>query len=183
MHPFSWNGASHRLYFFGGICMLSSLQGCLIYCQCSVFACKPESCCADVRTPCYGWRRTTAIVFCPGLCRVPGLGQSALSPLAGSAGSWAIGSCCPLLETPLVVNPVHYATFKLFSPTPLTLQVSWKWLGPSAELCSCVMRAWVRLATTIHALKWCLCLLCRFLGCCCLGIWQLRKLPQMCSGL
>lgn len=66
---------------------------------------------------------TTAIMFCLGLCRVPGLGQSALSPVAGSAGSWTIDSCCPLLETPLIVNSVHYATIKLFNPTPFTLQV------------------------------------------------------------
>lgn len=59
VHPSSCNGASHRFYIFGDICMLSSLPGCLIYCQCCKIVCKPESCCADLRTltPCYGWRK------------------------------------------------------------------------------------------------------------------------------
>lgn len=67
---------------------------------------------------------------------------------------------------------------------PKPYRLGWlKLTGPSAELCSGVIKVWVGLATTIHTLKLCMCLLCRFLGCCCLGIWQLRKLPQMCRGL
>lgn len=84
-----------------------------------VFVCKPESCCVDVRTltPC-GVEETTAMVFCLGPCRVPGLGQSALSLVVGSAGSCTTSSCCPLLEVTLVVNPVHCATIRLFNPIP-----------------------------------------------------------------
>lgn len=70
---------------------------------------------------------TTASIFCLGVCRVPGLGQSALSSVAGSAGPLTTSSCCPLLETilQLVVNHVDYTPIiiRLFNPTPLTLRV------------------------------------------------------------
>lgn len=110
MHPPSWNGLLHRLRFCRDTCMLLSFQGCLIYCLGCVFVCKSDSCCIDAETltP-YGWRKPQPTCSALGVCRVPGLGQSAPSS-AGSAGPLTISSCCPLFETilQLVVNPVNY---------------------------------------------------------------------------
>lgn len=129
MQPFSWNGVPHGLHFCRDICILSSLQGCIIICLCCVFVCKSESCCIDVETlNSLLWvEETTGGVLCLGGCRVPGLSQSALFSVAGSPASLNTNSCCPLLGTTqqLVVNPVDYTLIiiRLFNPTPLTLYV------------------------------------------------------------
>lgn len=123
MHPSSWNGFSHRLYFFGSICMLSSLQGCILSVLCVCLQTWILLCSCKDSHSLLELEETTPIVFCLGLFRMPGLGQSALPSVSGSAGSWTTSSCCPLLEATLVGNPVHYTTIGLFNPTPLTLQV------------------------------------------------------------
>lgn len=82
------------------------------------------SLCRCKNSDCLLWvEETTAMVFCLGPCRVPHLEQSGLSSAVRSAGFSTTSSCCPLLETTLVINPIRCATIRLFYPTPWTSQV------------------------------------------------------------